>query len=85
MDLQQTSDAQPLTQDGGNCLDMKMLILSTRKEKLLKFKQVKMLKTETLSLQIKEINFINSGISFILMNTKKNQKKGNSMKSSDSM
>jgi hypothetical protein len=45
---QATSDAQPLTQDGGNSSDTKILSSSMRKERSWMSKVQLMLKTETL-------------------------------------
>jgi len=53
-----------------------------RKERSWKFKVEKMLKTETLLLETKDHNFTNNGTSSMLMNTKKNQRKVSSTKSS---
>jgi len=47
----QTSDVQQLTQDGGNSSNTKMPLSPMRKERLWKFKEMLMLKTEILLLE----------------------------------
>lgn len=45
---QTTLDVLPLTQDGGNCSDIKVPLLSTKEEKLWRSKETLIKKTETL-------------------------------------
>jgi hypothetical protein len=66
------SDAPPPTQDGGNSSDMRVDTLSTKKERLLKFKTktlTLMLKTETSKLPTEELTLDNNLRLFTLMNT----------------
>jgi hypothetical protein len=85
MVVQPTLDAQLPTQDGGNFSDIKMLLLSTREERLSKFKEILILKTETFKLPIRMEILTNNGTSSMLMNGKENQEKESSTKNSDSM
>jgi hypothetical protein len=66
------SDALLLTQDGGKSSDMKLDTLSTRNQRLLKFKTRKrtlMLRTETSKLPTEELTSDNNGRSFMLTST----------------
>jgi hypothetical protein len=59
---QATSDAQPLTLDGGNSSDTKILSLSMRKERSWMSKVQLMLKTETFRSMQNMAELTNSGI-----------------------
>jgi hypothetical protein len=80
------SDALLLTQDGGKSSDMKLDTLSTRNQRLLKFKTRKrtlMLRTETSKLPTEELTSDNNGRSFMLTSTL-SQRRESSMSISDS-
>ena len=78
----QISDVLQLTQDGGNSSNTKMPLSPMRKERLWKFKEMLMLKTETLLSTIKELQSTNNGTLFMQMNGKENQQRVNSIQSS---
>ena len=78
-----TSDAQPLTQDGGNSSDIKIIWLSMIKERLLLFKEVLTTRTETLSLKTRMERHTKDGESSMLMSTRRSQLRVNSTRSSD--
>jgi hypothetical protein len=80
-----TSDALPLTQDGGKSSDTKVLMLSMRKERLLKSRVDSIMKTETSLSETETIRSTNNGILFTLMNGRENQLRDNSTRDSDSM
>jgi hypothetical protein len=82
---QLTSDVLLPTQDGGNSSDIKVLKLSTRKVRLLKFKVNLITKTETLLLEIEITKSTNNGILSMLMNGRENQPKVNSTRDSGFM
>jgi hypothetical protein len=75
---QTTSDALPLTQDGGRCSDSRVLMLLTREERFLKLLEVLTRKIEILESTIETIKSINNGISSMLINGKENQPRVNS-------
>jgi len=78
----QILDVQPLTQDGGNFLDLMGYTSSMRKERFLKFKTrilTQMLKTEIYKLVIEETMSDNNGALFTLMNSQ-SQRRVNLMK-----
>jgi len=74
---QPTSDAQPLTQDGGNSSDIGVPLLSTRKARSLKLSAKLMVKTKTLVSLLKAMKFTNNGILSMSMNGRENQSKEN--------
>jgi hypothetical protein len=79
------SDVLQPTQDGGNFSDLMEDILSTKKERYLRFKtktSTLMLRTEISKLVTEEKTLDNNGPSSMLMNIK-SQRKVNSMKTSD--
>jgi hypothetical protein len=85
MEVQQTSGAQPLIQDGGKCLNIKIHLLQTKKEKCWRFKAMLMLRIEILKQETSMAESINNGTSSMQMNGKENQERENSTRSSDSM
>jgi hypothetical protein len=69
---QPMSDALLLTQDGGNSGDTKVVSLSMRKERYLKFKTKKSTLTwnkETSKLELEDLTLDNNGKSYMSMNT----------------
>ena len=72
MEDQPTSDVPLPTQDGGKCSDMRVDSLSTRKERLSRFKtkaSTLIWKTETSKLLTEEVTSDNNGKSSTLTNT----------------
>ena len=80
MEVRTMLDAQPLTQDGGNCSDMKIISLRTRKEKCLTFKVTLMLKTETSSCTLHTEESTKCGMLSMLMNGRESQERVSSTK-----
>jgi len=72
-------------QDGGRCSDLKVLTLSTKKERLWMFTEPKMKKAETSKSGTNIMDLTNNGISSMLTNIQMSQRRENLTRSSDSM
>ena len=81
-----TSDLhQASLQDGGRCSECKEHTLLTIKERSWTFQVPKILKTETSKSGKRTLILVNNGMSSMLMNTQRSQRRENSMNSSVSM
>jgi 3-deoxy-D-manno-octulosonic-acid transferase len=83
METQQTLDALPLTQDGGNSSDMRTTSSKMRKVRSSMSKELLMLKTETSLFMLLMVESTKCGMLSMLMNGRVSQRRVNSMKISD--
>jgi len=79
---QAMSDAQLPTQDGGNSSSTKVLQLSMREERSLRFKAMSIKRTETLESTLKRMESTSNGTSCTLTNGRVNLKRVSSMRNS---